>query len=269
MPRQTNDNKIETSKTKKTSKSVSKLETKSTKKVSANKKNEKTTKAKKATTKEVTTSRKSTATKKKSTSSTSKKVSPKKAAPLLEYYDLPYRYNETIVKILAQTPTMLFIYWDISDEDRKSFLEKYGNNFFSKTKPFLHVYNETKNYSFEVEINDFANSWYLKINDANCKYSISLYRKFYTAPNSNIPPLYIAESNKLDTPNNHILFEKFNPNLTYKNVKTHSLSTKNFGSLTLIKNIHDTHDLYKSLYTDNFEEFIDSATLNPSSFSNL
>ena len=38
---------------------------------------------------------------------------------LLEYYDLPYRYNETIVKILAQTPKKLFVYWDISDKDRR------------------------------------------------------------------------------------------------------------------------------------------------------
>ena len=29
-------------------------------------------------------------------------------------------------------------------------------------------------YAFEVEINDFANSWYLHVNDANCDYKIEL-----------------------------------------------------------------------------------------------
>jgi len=58
---------------------------------------------------------------------------------IAEYYDLPYRYNQTIVKLLYQTPTTLFIYWDISDEDREKFKETYGEDFFEKTKPVLVV----------------------------------------------------------------------------------------------------------------------------------
>ena len=45
------------------------------------------------------------------------------------------------------------------------------------TKPVLVVHNETKGYSFEVEINDFANCWYLNVNDSKCKYKIELGRK--------------------------------------------------------------------------------------------
>ena len=62
-----------------------------------------------------------------------KKASVEKAKPIIsnvEYYDLPYRYNQTVVKILAQTPTNLFVYWDISDEDRNSYIEQYGEDFF-------------------------------------------------------------------------------------------------------------------------------------------
>ena len=43
---------------------------------------------------------------------------------MLEYYDLPYRYNETVVKILYQTPTILFVYWDISDFDRENYIKR-------------------------------------------------------------------------------------------------------------------------------------------------
>ncbi|MBR3002182.1 MAG: hypothetical protein IKF38_01225, partial [Clostridia bacterium] len=113
------------------------------------------TPVKKTTTKKATSTKKSTTTSKKANSkSTAKtKKSVKKAIPIVEYYDLPYRYNQTIVKLLAQTPTNLFVYWDISDEDRENYKKTYGENFFEETKPVLIIHNNTLNYSFEVEIN--------------------------------------------------------------------------------------------------------------------
>ena len=129
---------------------------------------------------------KNTTTKKKSSSKSVKKVATKKSATTntskrmmetVEYYDLPYRYNQTVVKVLAQTPTTLFIYWDISDNDIEKFKEKYGNDFFEKTEPVLIIYNDTLNYQFEVKINDFANSWYLHVADSKCDYRVELGRK--------------------------------------------------------------------------------------------
>ena len=105
------------------------------------------------TTKKATLSKNPTKKVSKSSTKTSKYISN------VEYYDLPYRYNQTIVKILAQTPTTLFVYWDISDEDRENFKKEYGDSFFETTHPVLIIHNDTMNYSFEVDINDFANSW--------------------------------------------------------------------------------------------------------------
>ena len=48
-----------------------------------------------------------------------------------EYYDLPFKYNKTVVKTLAQTPTTLFVYWEISDEDVEKYKGQYGENFYS------------------------------------------------------------------------------------------------------------------------------------------
>ena len=79
---------------------------------------------------------------------------------------MPTRYSQTVVKILAQTPKMLFVYWDISEEDRNNYIAQYGEDFFNNTVPFLRVKNQTENYTFEVDVDDFANSWYLPINDA-------------------------------------------------------------------------------------------------------
>ena len=191
---------------------------------------------------------------------------------VLEYYDLPYRYNQTVVKVLAQTPNILFVYWDISDEDRNNFKLHYGDNFFDVTKPVLIVHNETMNYSFELEINDFANSWYLHINDANCKYNIELGRRPipYTSDiHDNY--IYISSSNKMDSPNNHILFEKFNPIITYKNVKNNFTVNRDFSSMASFKNmqkIYGIYDLYKRIYKDElFDEIINGDVSNPSSGS--
>ena len=169
----------------------------------------------------------------------------------VEYYDLPYRYNETVVKILAQTPTMLFIYWDISDADRKAYIDKYGEDFFNSTKPVLKVTNRTMNYSFEIDINDFANSWYLHVNDADCDYAVELGRRpIYS--NSNIDNyIYVSTSNDMEMPNSHILFDKLGRSVFFKNVKTNYIEEKEISSLSFIRNlgkVYDIYELYKELY---------------------
>ena len=153
-----------------------KSETKKASKVKDDK-TAKTTNSKKTETKKI---KNTTAATKKSTSRKKSTASNKiatKADFKAEYYDLPFMYNKTVVRVLAQTPKMLFIYWEISDEDRNKLIDSFGENFFNSTKPVLIVYNDTLNYSFEVTIDDFANSWYLHIDDANCEYHVELGRK--------------------------------------------------------------------------------------------
>lgn len=196
----------------------------------------------------------------KSVKNTSLKKTKKKAEPVtvLEQYELPFRYNETIVKILYQTPNTLFVYWDISDKDRENYIKQFGEDFFNITYPVLIIHNDTMNYSFEVIINDFANSWYLRVNDSKCHYRVELGRKLInhfdvnkqeeiTVDNAeNITEenkaerikerinhlknirekfkndyLFVSSSNAIELPNDHILF-KTNENNTikYRNIKT-------------------------------------------------
>lgn len=261
---------VKATKTTKKSSAESKVKTtKSTAKKSSTEPKAKTTKS---TAKRKTTSSTKTTTAKKASSSRTKKTTTKKESFFAEYYDLPYRYNQTIVKVLAQTPQMLFVYWDISDEDRMQYTTKYGNDFFTKTRPVLLVHNETMNYTFEVEINDFANSWYLQVSDPNCKYVIELGRR----PNLYQDTIkedyiYVTSSNKMDAPNDHILFEEFNPNVTYKNVKTGKISTKDFSHLSNFRNmqnIYGIYDLYKKIYKNElFDEIVEGSLSNPSSHS--
>ena len=239
----------------------------------------------KATTKKATEVKKTafqnTSSKKSTTKKrTSKKVDTNKVktttfskvkSTIVEYYDLPFRYNQTVVRILAQTPTTLFIYWDISDNDRKSYEENFGKDFFENTKPVLIITNKTMNYTFEVEINDFANSWYLHVNDADCDYKVELGRRFIVNSNPNAATstaqenphgfsrndyVYVASSNELETPNNHILFDRLGKSVFFRNVKTNFVEEKTISSLSYIQNIgkiYNIYDLYKEIYKNELD----------------
>ena len=232
--------------------------TSTAKKTSTTKKAATTKKSK--TTKKVTTTKtkKTTTTKTTKSRKTTKEILPEeitastdltKKIEILEYYDLPYRYNQTVVKVLAQTPTTLFIYWDISDDDRNRFVEQYGEDFFNNTKPVLVIHNNTMHYSFEIEIDDFANSWYLHVNDANCEYSVELGRrpKYYNESRhvditNNY--LYVTSSNTIEAPNDHVLFDKNIKTVYFKDVKTNIVTAKNITSISFLRNMGKIYNLY-------------------------
>lgn len=131
-----------------------------------------------------------------------------------EYYEIPKRYNETVIKVLAQTPKKLFAYWDISDNDIYSYVNNYGEEFFDSTKPILIVENIKTGNIFEIDIDPFANSWYIDIEDNSSLYVIKYARKVLNNlickndnNDHNIPKLYsgniihFATSNNIISPN--------------------------------------------------------------------
>lgn len=239
--------------TKKTTTKTSTAKKTSTTKKAATTKKSKTTKKTASTKTKKTTTTKTTKSRK-----TTKEILPEeitastdltKKIEILEYYDLPYRYNQTVVKVLAQTPTTLFIYWDISDDDRNRFVEQYGEDFFNNTKPVLVIHNNTMHYSFEIEIDDFANSWYLHVNDADCEYSVELGRrpKYYNeSRHVDIPNnyLYVTSSNTIEAPNDHVLFDKNIKTVYFKDVKTNIVTAKNITSISFLRNMGKIYNLY-------------------------
>lgn len=252
-------------------KEVSKNSKKTENKVS----NKSKTSTKKAATKAKSSSKKVagksiTKDTKKSTKTTATKRSTKKEkVEIIEYYDLPYRYNQTVVKVLAQTPNTLFVYWDISDDDKNKYIEEYGEYFFNNTKPVLIVHNLTMNYSFEIDINDFANSWYLTVADSNCDYKIELGRRpinEYVTINNNY--LYIANSNDIDAPNDHILFDNLSKFVYFRNVKTNTTTKKDIISFSLLRKIgkiSSIEEFYKKMYANEKISFDKLDLRNPSS----
>ena len=256
-------NKSKTSTKKAATKSSTKKSTKVTSKKSTNAIKAKSSSKKVADKSTTKTTRKATKT------TASKKSTKKEKVEIIEYYDLPYRYNQTVVKVLAQTPNTLFVYWDISDDDKNKYIEEYGEYFFNNTKPVLIVRNLTMNYSFEIDINDFANSWYLTVADSNCDYKIELGRRpinEYVTINNNY--LYIANSNDIDAPNDHILFDNLSKFVYFRNVKTNTTTKKDIISFSLLRKIgkiSSIEEFYKKMYANEKISFDKLDLRNPSS----
>ena len=240
------------------------------------------------------TSKKATKTAKQETTITkkvaTKKTSIKPLAEVVEYYDLPYRYNETIVKILYQTPDTLFVYWDIADSDRENYIKQYGENFFNITRPVLIVHNDSMNYSFEIPINDFANSWYLHINDSKCNYRVELGRRpnYYSQEvtkeieeNIKTDYIYVSSSNKIESPNDRVLFNtNENNTVRFRNIKNHeekSISlydiVKRLPAIKKVQNIpYISEDLLETIYAGIYQNedisLFEKIRHNPSSGGN-
>lgn len=197
----------------------------------------------------------------KKTSAVSKSKAPTKSnvdlkkpfVDIPEYYDLPYRYNQTVVKVLYQNPNTLFAYWDVSDEDIENFKKQFGENFLYITKPVLIVHNLTDNYSFEIEVNDFANNWYIHVDNAKCKYSVQLGRRPNQSnviknqkTNADTSFVNVSFSNTVEMPNDHILFYKDNQKIYFKNIKTNKVIEKVYKNDVYgsnVKSIYKNYDL--------------------------
>lgn len=267
-------NEKEEKKTTKTTKKVTKSKTSN----DAEEKVAKKTSTKKATVKKVVSKSRKTVTKtSKSNKKTNKKIIKsvktmslanqllRKNVEILQYFELPYRYNETTVKILAQTPKTLFVYWDIADHDIDQYRLNYGDNFFNETYPVLLVKNETYGYVEEITINDFANSWYLHIKDPNSKYSIELGRRYQNKSKFESPYIYVKNSNEIIVPNDKVLIDTLKPTIKYRNVKTNEVTYKNINNIIKNEQILDLYSLYQFIYnTENITESFDFLN-NPSS----
>lgn len=180
---------------------------------------------------------------------------------IIEYYDLPYKYDKTTVRVLAQDPNTLFVYWEISNADRDRFIEQYGPNFFNETKPVLLIKNLTDDYVYELEINDFANNWYIHVNDSKCRYTIELGRRPKNSSDNTY--IHVTYSNVMESPNDHVLFFKEGDKIVFKNIATKKLTTRiytngEFGN--------DLKSLYKDYHLENGRfDYRNPSSQNPTS----
>lgn len=282
--KKSSETKPSTVKEKATKKSASKKATNATSKVSKTKTAGKTATPKKTSATKITKATKATKTRAVKKTKTQKRTISSKILKLssktftkainkdelpfvLEYYDLPYKYNKTVIKALAQNPNTLFVYWEISDEDVQSIKDKYGENFFYVTKPVLIIHNLTNKYSFEVDINDFANNWYIHVNDTKCQYVVELGRRPKDGEINNLPDnyLYVTSSNMIESPNDHVLFYDSE---AYRKVKFKNIHTNKYTTKVIKPFLKNIYELYKSLHLDKKNisfDFKNPSSQNPTS----
>lgn len=112
-----------------------------------------------------------------------------------EYYELPAKYNQTMIRLLVQSPTRMFAYWEVSDETIKAFSKNQSN--YSDCTPALKITNLTMNYSYTIPVDPYANNYYIDVEDSGCDYKVELGRfsrnKF----------INIYTSNQATVPTNH------------------------------------------------------------------
>ena len=105
-----------------------------------------------------------------------------------EYYDLPIKYDQTLIRLLVQSPNRLYAYWEVSDNTMNNF------NDFSNCISALKITNITKNYSYVIPVDPFANNYYIQVEDTGCDYKAELGRiknndfiNIYTSNNVTMP----------------------------------------------------------------------------------
>lgn len=184
-----------------------------------------------------------------------------------EYFDIPYRYNETTIKLLFQNPTTLYVFWDVSDYDENQFINTYGIDTYNNSKLCLKLFNISKGYDFELNIDSFAKSWFINNVEPNCKYKVELLRKI------NNETIFISSSNTLQIPTdipcyNNDTFEFINRDtnkIEYTeniNIAINSLNSINPYNELIEFNIEDNKIYNKKNIKYNLSN-------NPSSSSNI
>lgn len=93
------------------------------------------------------------------------------------------------------------------------------------------------------------------MNDSKADYKIELGRRYFDNSNNNISNnyVYVTSSNEIESPNDHILFDKSQNMFYFRNVKTNVETKKDVSSLSFIKNmgkIYNIYDLYKKIYKE-------------------
>ena len=134
---------------------------------------------------------------------------------------------------------------------------KYIKEFIEKVKveeniSFIIVDNGVNSNNYAELINSIK--LHFNINDEKCEYVVELGRR-QKNNNISIPNnyLYVTSSNKIESPNGHVLFEKAQKTLYYRNVKTNKTYSKDVANLEFIKyfgRIYNLTSLYKEIYKD-------------------
>lgn len=115
----------------------------------------------------------------------------KEAVPGPKYFfqsEIPTQYGETYFRAIVRDPVTIFVYWEFSQTMLDELRDKMGEAAFNSSSRKLKLIDVT-GIDFDgtngtvvqdLEIDPFANNWYLKVPEASRSYVVACYQ---TAPN--------------------------------------------------------------------------------------
>jgi len=113
--------------------------------------------------------------------------------------DIPDSYNETYMRAIPRDPQWVFAFWEISDETRRDLRSNIGESGFASAKRIVRLldvtdiaYNGSNAERYvDIEINEFANNWYIQVPESGRSYVVELGMltttgRFFCAVRSNV-----------------------------------------------------------------------------------
>jgi len=119
-------------------------------------------------------------------------------APAAEYEELPERYGESFVMLLARDPWWLHSFWEVSPQRLGEAAAHFGDR-WEQTRSVLRVYDVTAvdfdgtnaHSSFDIELRGNASSWYIHAGSPNRSWIVDIGRlspddEFFVLARSNV-----------------------------------------------------------------------------------
>lgn len=119
--------------------------------------------------------------------------------------EIPHSYGDTYITAIARDPYWVFAHWEVSEATKEDIRKRYGHDTWGSSRPVLKVYDATNLYYFdsreavEIQINSFANNWYVNTGVPGHSYFIELGR---ILPDGIY--IFIARSNMVSTPRDDV-----------------------------------------------------------------
>ena len=121
---------------------------------------------------------------------------------------------------------------------------------------------------YRIDINDFANNWYINVGNSKCQYVIELGRRpIEFTDKIKTDFLSISSSNVIESPNDHVLFFKDTNKVLYRNINTNKYTElilkpflKNISSIYKDMHLADNENINESMF-----DFNNPSSQNPTS----
>lgn len=119
--------------------------------------------------------------------------------------NLPDRYGSNEIVAMVKDPYWAHAYWEITAAKQQEFSEEFGPGAWEESRPVIRVHDVTEVEDFngsnapfdDIEIDDFANSWYIHLGRPDHSFYLDLGRRL---PGGHFVTL--ARSNRVSLPSN-------------------------------------------------------------------